>query len=96
MVKTTEILLPNGLTVEEDIKRIGKLIDEVNDFLVLNGETLPLDEWLTTKKYCELFGIPNTETVTNWIRRGIIPPENVKEVEGFNGLRLIKAIPYKE
>jgi hypothetical protein len=95
-MEQNDFRLPNGLTAKEDLERIDNLLNEVKDFLMLRGEAIPLDEWLTTKRYCERFNIPNTETVTNWIRRGIIPAENVKEVEELNGLKLIKAIPYKE
>lgn len=92
---TSELLLINGMTVEQDLKRIDKSIQEAKDFLISMGEAIPLNDWVTIKKYCEQFDIKSTETVTNWIRRGIIPPENVMEIEELNGLRLIKAIPYK-
>ncbi|GAB3513191.1 BTB/POZ domain-containing protein [Emticicia fontis] len=84
----------NGKTIEEDLQEGRALIDEAKNYLLLKGEPVELDKWLTIKRYCEHFGINDTQVVTNWIRRGIIPPENVKEVEELNGLRLIKAIPY--
>jgi hypothetical protein len=92
MVK--EIIKINGKTIEQDLEEGRKLIEETKNFLTLMGETVELDKWLTIKRYCERFGINDTQVVTNWIRRGIIPPENVKEVEELNGLRLIKAVPY--
>ncbi len=64
-----------------------KLLDEM-------GVAYSLVEWLTVKLYCQRFGIENTETVSNWIKRGIIPSENIKEVEELNGLKLIKAMVY--
>ena len=86
----------NGKTIEEDLRETDKLIQKAKDFLMLNGEEVVLDEWLTIKRYCQRFGISDTQVVTNWIRRGIIPPENIKEVEELNGLKLIKAVPYKD
>ncbi|MFD2523091.1 hypothetical protein [Emticicia soli] len=83
-------------TIEQELKEGRDLINQVKDFLMLKGEAVILDEWLTVKRYCERFGIKDTQVVTNWIKRGIIPPENVKEVEELNGLRLIKAVPYRD
>lgn len=34
--------------------------------------------------------------VSNWIKRGIIPPENILEFPELNDIRLIKAVPYYE
>ncbi len=83
-------------TIEQDLQKGRNLINQVKDFLMLNGEAVILDEWLTVKRYCQRFGIKDTQVVTNWIKRGIIPPENVREVEELNGLRLIKAVPYRD
>lgn len=86
----------NDKTIEEDLKKGRELINIAKDFLMLNGETFVLDKWLTTQQYCQRFGISDTKVVTNWIGRGIIPPENIKEVEELNGLKLVKAIPYRD
>ncbi len=67
---------------------------EATAYLLSKGEVVDLGEWVTIKNYCRMFGIENSETVTNWIRRGIIPPENVQVVEELNNLRLVKAVPY--
>jgi len=53
-----------------------------------------MNEWVTITEYCNRFGIANTQTVTYWIQRGIIPKENVVTIEEYNNIRLIKAIPY--
>ncbi len=70
--------------------------EEAVNFLVLRGESINLADWVTAREYAERFGLSSTNVVTNWIRRGIIPPENVRIIEAFNNLRLIKAIAYKE
>ncbi len=31
----------------------------------------------------------------NWIRRGIVPAENIRVVDELNGLKLIKAVKYR-
>ncbi|WP_254562156.1 hypothetical protein [Dyadobacter diqingensis] len=71
-----------------------QMIKNAQAYLVSQGEVVDLTEWLTIKEYCKRFDIKNTETVTNWINRGIIPSENVRVIEEFNNTRLIKAVPY--
>ena len=58
-----------------------------------NGVDYPLTDWLTPKNYAKKFGIDNPETVLNWIRRGVIPAQNVKEIPELD-LRLVKAVVY--
>ena len=82
-------------TVAELLQDARNLRAEVENHLKLNGIAYQLDDWLTIKKYCERFGIEDTQIVTNWIRRGVIPSENVREIKELNGIRLIKAIAYR-
>lgn len=77
------------------LSRADETIKEARQILDQNGVTYNLGEWLTVKRYCEKFGIANTQTVTNWIARGIIPPENVVEIPELNNLKLIKNVEYK-
>ncbi|WP_428668070.1 helix-turn-helix domain-containing protein [Runella sp.] len=79
---------------KEIMARADETIKEAKAILDQNGVVYNLGEWLTVKRYCDRFGIPNTQTVTNWIARGIIPPENVVEIAELNNIRLIKAIKY--
>jgi hypothetical protein len=69
---------------------------EALNFLMLDGESIDLTDWLTIKNYTTRFGLADTHIVTNWIRRGIVPAENVKTIPELNGIRLIKAVPYKD
>lgn len=64
--------------------------------LTAQGETIDLAEWVTIKEYTRRFELGSTNVVSNWILRGIIPPENVRTIKELNDIRLIKAIPYKE
>lgn len=66
--------------LDDGKKKPDALIQEVKDFIRLNGLDYDLDEWLTTKASCEKFGIENTQTVNNWIIRGIISSQNVTTV----------------
>jgi hypothetical protein len=77
------------------MKQTDALIKEASTFLRINGLDYDLNEWMTVKSYCEKFEIENTQTVSNWISRGIVPPENVKEIKELNDLKLIRAIPYR-
>lgn len=78
------------------LKATEETVIEARDFLQKNGVSYNLGEWFTVKRYCEKFGITNTQTVSNWIRRGIIPPENVVVLHELNDLKLIKAVTYSE
>ncbi|UBM60794.1 hypothetical protein LAG90_09115 [Marinilongibacter aquaticus] len=81
--------------VDALLKSSKEVVDEAKKYIVANGGTVDLDEYITLKRYCQRFDIPNIQTVTNWISRGVIPPENIKVIEELNGLKLIKAVPYK-
>jgi hypothetical protein len=71
---------------------LGKLLDAARDTLTI----YELNDWVTVAEYCKRFDIPNTQTVSNWIKRGIIPAENTVVIEEYNHIRLIKAIPYQD
>lgn len=47
-------------------------------YLYENGEVLDLGKWVTLKEYKERFGLKSINTLTNWIRRGVIPKDNSK------------------
>ena len=67
--------------------------EETISILKVHGVEYPLTDWLTPKNYMTQFGIKNIETVLNWMARGIIPAENIKEIPEL-GLRLVKAVEY--
>lgn len=72
-----------------------ELIERSRDsFVATEGKILNLDEWLTVKSYCQRYGIASTNVVSNWIKRGVIPQENVIQVAELNNLKLIKAVRY--
>ena len=81
--------------LKKEFDEADRLHEEAMVFLYNNGEKLDLGKWVTAKEYSERFGV-KINRVTNWIRRGIIPPENVRRIKALNDIRLIKAVPYKE
>ena len=80
--------------IEELLAEGDAAIADAHAYLINRGELVDLSKWVTIKEYCNRFDIKNIETVLNWIKRGIIPKENVLTVEEFNNTKLIKAIPY--
>ncbi len=85
---------------QKEFEKLMASSKEVQDkaiaILTEMGETVELSDWVTIKEYKRRFGLESTNTVSNWIKRGIIPPENIRVFPEFNDLRLIKAVSYKE
>lgn len=84
------------MTFEELMASSEELIARAETFLQQNGTKFPLTDWLTPAEYAKKFGLKSTNVVSNWIRRGIIPAENILHVPELNDIRLIKAVPYHE
>lgn len=80
-------------TVSALLAETDALIGQAVKYMELNGIRYDLGEWVTIKEYAARFGV-STQVVTNWIRRGIVPAENVISVPELNDIRLIKAVPY--
>ncbi len=62
--------------------------------LKLPDGVLDMAEWMTIKHYAEQHGL-TTQVVTNWITRGVIPADCVKDVPELNDLRLVKNQPFR-
>lgn len=60
----------------------------------LPGSLLDMSDWLTIKRYAEKYNV-STQVVTNWIARGVVPADCVKDVPELNDLRLVKDQPYR-
>ena len=76
------------------IKESKDLLSQIDSVLATPDYTINLNEWITMKEYSKRFNLSTTNIVTNWIKRGIIPQENIRTVPMLNGLKLIKAIKY--
>lgn len=70
------------------------MVDQARTALHAHGVNIDLGEWLTPANYAEKFRLGSGKVVTNWIARGIIPADCVKEIPEL-GLRLVKAIEYE-
>ncbi len=86
------------------LKESKRLIDETDDIIrqsqahqlvtvEVGGKRYSSNEWMTYTNYCKNFNLNSTAVVTNWIKRGIVPTENLIYIKEMN-LKLIKAIPY--
>ena len=89
-----ELLTEEKIDIQAILQRSDAVIAQAEKFLHLDGKDYMLGEWVTIKRYADMFNL-DTHVVTNWIKRGIISPENMKEVEDLNGIRLVRAIAYK-
>ena len=78
------LLAQNANTQKEALKLLSS-----------QGQEIDLGEWVTIKEYAKRFGIKSTNVVSNWINRGVIPPENIIDIAELNNIRLIRAVPYK-
>lgn len=72
------------------------MIVQAVKFMEINGIRYDLGEWITISEYAKRFDVKSTNAVTNWIRRGTIPAENVISVPELNDIRLVEAVAYQE
>lgn len=96
METATKQQITSANRFQELMAETDLVIQETTAFLQQNGTNFPLTDWLTPVEYAKCFGLKSTNVVSNWIRRGIIPSENILHVPELNDIRLIKAVPYNE
>jgi hypothetical protein len=82
-------------TIKELLIETEKLVNKAKNFLYSQGKVVELDKYLTIKNYCIKYNIKDESVVTNWIRRGIIKPEDIHIFSELNGLRMVKDKEYK-
>ena len=71
-----------------------KALQETAAFLQQNGVRYSLDEWMTVANYARKYAV-DTQLVSNWIRRGVVPADCVVELNSLNNIRLVKDQPYR-
>ena len=87
-------------------KKIEKLNKEYDEIMAqfeetkqisidIDGKAYSLNNWVTIQNYCKMFNIESTSVVTNWIKRGKIPSENILDLKELNNIRLVKAVAYR-
>lgn len=98
---TSEKSTATGVPVdlEEELRQAEATFTASLAYLQTRGVQLPeslldMSDWLTIKRYAEKYGV-TTQVVTNWIARGVIPADCVKDVPELNDLRLVKDQPYR-
>jgi hypothetical protein len=84
---------------EQELRQAEAELAATLTFLRAKGIKLPdslldMSDWLTIKRYAEKYSI-STQVVTNWIARGVVPADCVKDVPELNDLRLVKDQPYR-
>ena len=87
------------IDLDEELKRAESDLAASLAYLQSRGIKLPnslldMSDWLTIKRYAEKYSV-TTQVVTNWISRGVIPADCVKDVSELNDLRLVKDQPYR-
>ncbi len=76
------------------INEIDEAIKECDTLLSTPEFTIDLNEWITMKEYTKRFKLASTNVVSNWIKRGVVPPANIRVLPMLNNLKLIKAVKY--
>ncbi len=87
-------------------KKVEKLNKEYDEIMAqfeetkqisidIDGKAYSLNNWVTIQNYCKMFNIESTSVVTNWIKRGKIPSENILDLKELNNIRLVKAVAYR-
>lgn len=91
---------------EKSKKQVEKLNQEYDNIMAqfaekkeisiaVDGKEYSMNDWVTIQNYCKMFNIDSTSVVTNWIKRGKIPSENILELKELNNVRLVKAVSYR-
>jgi hypothetical protein len=75
-------------------KEADRLIAESQSLLSTPEFVIDLNEWITMKEYTKRFHLSSTNVVSNWIKRGLVPPSNIRVLPMLNNLKLIKAVKY--
>ena len=76
------------------IAELKKAIAEADNLIATPEFTIDLNEWITMKEYTKRFHLSSTNVVSNWIKRGLVPPSNIRVLPMLNNLKLIKAVKY--
>jgi hypothetical protein len=76
------------------IAELKRAIAEADNLIATPEFTIDLNEWITIKEYANRFQLSSTNVVSNWIKRGLVPPSNIRTLPMLNNLKLIKAVKY--
>lgn len=76
------------------INEIDEVLKKCDTLLSTPEFVIDLNEWITMKEYTKRFQLSSTNVVSNWIKRGLVPPANIRVLPMLNNLKLIKAVKY--
>lgn len=87
-------MMTKELNLSEELAAIQRQSEETLKIMTASGFVLDMIEWLTIKRYADKYGITQ-QVVVNWINRGTIPADAVRDIPELNNIRLVKDQPYK-
>ncbi len=85
-----------NISPQELINNTKNVINRIDDVLKINGFEYILTEWLTPKEYAKQYHLASISVISNWMKRGVIPKEDIVESKSLNGLKLIRNKVYKQ
>lgn len=77
------------------LQESDELIKEAESYLLVNGIKYRLSEWVMPKEYVKWHNLETTNVVSNWISRGIVMPDDIRDFPELNNLLLIRDKEYK-
>lgn len=72
-----------------------QLREEIDASIQADGNIYQLSEWVTIKEYARRHQLETTNVVSNWITRGKITAEDIRDFPYLNDLRLIRDKEYR-
>jgi hypothetical protein len=84
------------IAVKESHQNYNRTAEAVIVLPFLNGFEYILTEWLTPKECVKQYNLASISVISNWIKRRIIPKEDIVESKSLNGLKLIRNKVYKQ
>ena len=85
----------NKSRVKSSLASSQELIDNAIDFLSQRGHVFDSTPWVTVDEYCRRFHIDTPETVSEWIQKGFVPPEDVRIIEVPYRIQILRAKKYQ-
>ena len=87
-------MVTNELNLEKELADAQRQSDESFKTLAEYGFVPDTTQWLTIKRYAEKYGM-NTPDVSDWITKGNIPADCIRDLPEIHNIRLVKDQPYR-
>ena len=82
-------MVTNELNLQKELTDAQRQSDESLKTLTEYGFVLDTTKWLTIKRYAEKYGM-NTRDVSDWITKGTIPADCIRDLPEIHNIRLVK------